>query len=192
MKTSTKTNEDARVVKTKAKLISVFEKLLSEKKFEEITVNEICEKADVRRATFYKHYTDKYSFFAYFVENLRYRFEKKYGYIVNSKITAGYLISYVEAAITFLEEHEAMLENVLNSEARPVLADLLVLKNYEITLKNFDKTINTTVNASAKTVSAMLTSAIVGAILSWLIEGREVPRETLISEISAFISTIIE
>jgi len=192
MKTSTKTNEDARVVKTKAKLISVFEKLLSEKKFEEITVNEICEKADVRRATFYKHYTDKYSFFAYFVENLRYRFEKKHGYIASSKITAEYFTSYVDAAITFLEEHEAMLENLLMSEARPVLADLLVLKNYEITLKNFDRTISTSVMASPKTVSAMLTSAVVGAILNWLGNGRDVPRETLISEISAFISAIIE
>ena len=49
--------EDLRVKKTKRVLTEAFFKLLNEKPFEEITVNELCDRADVRRATFYKHYT---------------------------------------------------------------------------------------------------------------------------------------
>ena len=74
------TGIDARVVRTKAKLVLVFKKLLCDKSFEDITVNEICEAADVRRATFYKHYADKYAFLAYFVESLRCEFDSGFDF----------------------------------------------------------------------------------------------------------------
>lgn len=52
-------------------LCTAFIELLSKKKFEDITVNELCEKALIRRATFYTHFLDKYDFFAYFVRQNR-------------------------------------------------------------------------------------------------------------------------
>ena len=58
---------DLRVLKTYKSLYEAFFKMLEEKKFEDITVNELCERAMVRRATFYKHFADKYEFFAFFV-----------------------------------------------------------------------------------------------------------------------------
>ena len=63
---------DLRIRKTYKALKDTFLELLSEKKFEDITVNELCERAMVRRATFYKHFADKYDFFAFFIrENFR-------------------------------------------------------------------------------------------------------------------------
>ncbi len=58
-------------VRTNQMLCTAFIKLLSKKKFEDITVNELCEKALIRRATFYTHFLDKYDFFAYFVRQNR-------------------------------------------------------------------------------------------------------------------------
>ena len=58
---------DLRVLKTYKSLYEAFFKMLEAKKFEDITVNELCERAMVRRATFYKHFADKYEFFAFFV-----------------------------------------------------------------------------------------------------------------------------
>ena len=40
-------------------------KLLTEKAFENITVNEICEKASIPRATFYNYFDDKYDLMSY-------------------------------------------------------------------------------------------------------------------------------
>lgn len=52
--------EDLRVIKTKQRIISTFLKLLDEKSFEEMTVKEITEQAQIGRKTFYLHYYDKY------------------------------------------------------------------------------------------------------------------------------------
>ena len=51
--------EDLRVRKTKKAIAEAFMALLEEKNYDEITVNELCDRAGVRRTTFYKHYKDK-------------------------------------------------------------------------------------------------------------------------------------
>ena len=58
-----KNTNDLRVIKTEKAIIEAFLKLLSEKAFESVTVNVICQLAVVRRATFYNHFADKYELF---------------------------------------------------------------------------------------------------------------------------------
>ena len=48
--------EDGRVRYTKMRIRSAFYELLHEKSYDKITVTAICEKAEINRATFYKHY----------------------------------------------------------------------------------------------------------------------------------------
>lgn len=52
--------EDKRISKSKQALRSALIQLLQECSFEELTVIQICSKANVSRITFYAHYTDKY------------------------------------------------------------------------------------------------------------------------------------
>ena len=56
---------DLRIQKTYLSLHNAFTELLEEKKFEEFTVNELCERAMIRRNTFYKHFADKYEYFTF-------------------------------------------------------------------------------------------------------------------------------
>lgn len=51
---------DRRTRRTKKLLTEAFIELLSEKKLNEITVKELCDKADINRGTFYLHYQDIY------------------------------------------------------------------------------------------------------------------------------------
>lgn len=51
--------EDLRVVRTKKMLTKALKELLQEKSFDKITVNDVCDRALVHRATFYNHFNDK-------------------------------------------------------------------------------------------------------------------------------------
>lgn len=51
---------DRRVQYTKMVLKESFIKLLEEKEITRISIKEICEEADINRATFYSHYSDQY------------------------------------------------------------------------------------------------------------------------------------
>ena len=65
---------DVRVKRTYSQLFSALVDLLGEKSFDDLTVLEICEHAGVHRATFYKHFVDKYDFlnvcFSFSLSNL--------------------------------------------------------------------------------------------------------------------------
>lgn len=52
--------DDRRVKYTKMVLKESFIKLLTTKDISQITIKEICENADINRATFYSHYSDQY------------------------------------------------------------------------------------------------------------------------------------
>ena len=54
---------DKRVLKTKRALCEGLAELLTDKELRKITVQEIADKADVNRVTFYKHYLDVYDLY---------------------------------------------------------------------------------------------------------------------------------
>ncbi|MFD0669995.1 TetR/AcrR family transcriptional regulator [Cohnella sp. GCM10027633] len=54
------TRPDRRVLRTKQAIESAFLELFARKPFEQITINEIAESANVNRGTVYLHYADKY------------------------------------------------------------------------------------------------------------------------------------
>ena len=56
---------DPRVKRTRGLLLQSFESLLAEKNFENISVQDVTDKAQVNRATFYAHFQDKYSLLDY-------------------------------------------------------------------------------------------------------------------------------
>ncbi len=56
---------DIRVQRTYQQLVDAVMKLLTEKDFESLSVSDICEAASVHRATFYKHFSDKFEFINY-------------------------------------------------------------------------------------------------------------------------------
>ncbi|MBP0972908.1 MAG: TetR/AcrR family transcriptional regulator C-terminal domain-containing protein [Oscillospiraceae bacterium] len=55
--------KDRRTLKTQKALRDALAELLAEKKLEKITVQEIADKADVNRVTFYKHFLDVYDLY---------------------------------------------------------------------------------------------------------------------------------
>ena len=54
---------DRRVMKTRKAINDAFAELLAEKELRKITVQEIADKADINRVTFYKHYLDVYDLY---------------------------------------------------------------------------------------------------------------------------------
>ena len=65
---------DQRIVKTNNALSEALFHLMETKLIENITVNEVCKKANVRRATFYQHFNDKYDLFAFMAYRTRVEF----------------------------------------------------------------------------------------------------------------------
>jgi AcrR family transcriptional regulator len=61
---------DPRVKRTRNLILRSFESLLAEKGFESISVQDVTDKAEINRATFYAHFPDKYALLDYSISQM--------------------------------------------------------------------------------------------------------------------------
>lgn len=66
-----KNNDDLRIRRTRKLLSTSLFDLMAEKDFSKISVNEICDKAMVHRATFYNHFKDKEDLLNYTLDEIQ-------------------------------------------------------------------------------------------------------------------------
>ncbi len=175
---------DLRVIRTYKSLSEAFLQLMSEKNFEDITINELCEKAMIRRTTFYKHFSDKYEFLRFFIWQLQTGYDSMNPASTDYKDSQSFYISIVQHLIDFLKKHERFVDNALNSNLLPILLDILseeitsdIIKKIGIGIK---KGIN--IQASPETIASFFTGAIINTVKRWLMKKKQIPEEKLIQE----------
>jgi AcrR family transcriptional regulator len=61
---------DPRVKRTRALILQAFGELLAGKNFESISVQDVTDKAQINRATFYAHFEDKYKLLDYWISQM--------------------------------------------------------------------------------------------------------------------------
>ena len=117
---------DLRKQKTRKALEDAFFELSETKWIEDITVGDLCEKAMVRRATFYKHFEDKYAFFAYVMNNIQRNTNLQQNANPKNITMAEYCLNICRSYLRNYEEHPKMVKRILNSRSRQAYTDILV------------------------------------------------------------------
>lgn len=117
---------DLRIQKTYLSLKTAFAALLEEKRFEDITVNELCQRAMLRRTTFYKHFEDKYAFFAFFIRELAGSFRDQLPPDVIDGEVGNYFMQMSQELVRFSHLHEKMVFNIVRSSMFPLLLGILL------------------------------------------------------------------
>ena len=116
---------DLRIQKTHTALINTFLQLLQTKRFENITINELCELAMVRRATFYKHFADKYEYFIFYIRETAASFQSEISSEILDLDIHVYFIEMSSRLIHFFRENQTLIDNTLQSEMFPLLLNTL-------------------------------------------------------------------
>lgn len=133
-------NIDLRVYKTYKALHEAFIQLLEQKSFEELTVNELCEKATIRRATFYKHFEDKYDYFNFFLSELREELKEKVTAQNNTMNTTDYSLQLLREVFQFIHRHEGVWNRLEGSRQMSFLYQAL---ETQISLELYDILVRT-------------------------------------------------
>jgi len=120
------TKLDLRIYKTYKALHNAFEEILEHKSFEELTVNELCDKAMIRRATFYKHFADKYEYFTHYVKEIVASFHAQITPDSSENDFNAYLTHMCKQMLLFIKQHKNLVVNVKNSTVFPLLLSILL------------------------------------------------------------------
>lgn len=105
---------DARVRYTKRAIKEAFLTLLKEKPVNRITVKELCELAELNRATFYAHYSDCFALMESIERELLDAFERSLGLVDGFGVSA-----LIEAIYRMVEQHEEACRVLIFGGASP-------------------------------------------------------------------------
>lgn len=117
---------DLRIQKTYRALHNAFDEILAEKRFEELTVNELCDRAMIRRTTFYKHFADKYEYFSFYIREVVDTFRDRLAPDVEEDQANAYLLHMSRELLLFIREHNRLTYNIKNSSMAPLLLSILL------------------------------------------------------------------
>jgi AcrR family transcriptional regulator len=165
-------------------------KLLESKRFEEITIHELCENAMVRRATFYKHFTDKYDFFQFFISDLKSKFEKDSILYRQEGRLLEYYLSVTRKLIYFLDEHEKMVQHILESNMLATLFNILtaqIMTAVKEKLNEYTASGNT-LPASPEILASFFTGGLLNTLQHWQINKNTISEEQLIQELENVVN----
>ncbi len=181
---------DMRIIKTHKALCETFITMLDEKKFEDITVNELCERAMVRRATFYKHFADKYDFFSFFIQRMQQEFHAESVTYQQEDAPYLYYVHMYEKVFDFFESHQKMVTHIMNSNMFPTLISLVsdeIYRNFLLTIKEDDKLL-ANLPISGETLASFYTGGILQTLYQWLQSPKAKSKEELIKEVATLFA----
>ncbi|WP_066314882.1 TetR/AcrR family transcriptional regulator [Bacillus sp. FJAT-29814] len=174
---------DKRVARTKRVIRDALTQLMEEKGFEEITVRDLTEKAQINRGTFYLHYRDKYDLLEQSEEEIL-----KGIAAITENIDPVDAMAYTSndepfpiilKLFEFFQEHAEFLEVILGANGNA---------SFQVKLKSFIKKIfysklvtkldKEGIQVPVEILLAYLSSAHLGVVQHWLETGMEKsPRE---------------
>lgn len=186
--------EDLRVRRTKKALFDAFKNLLCEKPFDDITINNLCERAEIRRATFYKHYTDKYDFITAYTVHLRDRFDQVMKKTGTPALSVEYYVEYSKFIVNYVNQNEKMIENIFISNLFPSVMFTIVDQNYRDTCDRLkvSEASGMKLCASPEVLASMCSGGVATTIYRWINNGKKLDANELEEQIAAVVAAILE
>lgn len=183
---------DLRIQKTHKALIEALGKLLQEKRFENITVNEICDLAMVRRATFYKHFGDKYELFTFMIQNIQEEFWKQ---SPEANAASGSIEPYVVImtnTLNFMDENQALVRSATQSSVYPILQNIVseqILRDVKHRFRE-DERNGKQLLLSPDLMAQVYTGALMNVARWWTRHKEQTDKEEIIAQLTALIDRL--
>jgi Transcriptional regulator len=171
---------DRRVLKTQKSVMKAFSELLAEKDFNQITINEIADRADVSRGTVYLHYIDKFDLLdkcmdIYFNK----LFENCMPLDDTNSLPSKYLIVQT---FEYLEQHASIYIALLNNKGVPAFRKRMSAAIQD-SLSELVEASGIDQDVSREVLIQFLSSAIVGVLEWWIINSLPIPAADIVKQL---------
>lgn len=179
---------DLRIQKTYLALHNAFMVLLEEKRFEDITINELCDRAMIRRTTFYKHFADKYEYFTFYIQEIMATFQDCLAPDVMEEEANAYLAHMSRELVRFMKKHDKLVQNIRNSSMFPFLLRILLDQISADVLQVMRRGGSTTMNKNQlEGVAAFYAGGLANTLFQVMKKGTPIDEDAFVSIITMFL-----
>lgn len=184
--------QDLRITKTYMALTRAFLEMMQETPFEDIKVKELCDRALVRKSTFYKHFADKYELMAYVVREAQRRFDSEIATGMKEQSPAEYYAMVVSCVFRFMHENEGLVHSAIKSNSFSLILSILseeITPSIQQKLRE-DKKRGYKMPASPEVMAPFFVGAVMESIKKWLICGKQIEEGQLAEQLTNLIMTV--
>ncbi|WP_210130271.1 TetR/AcrR family transcriptional regulator [Staphylococcus sp. GDX8P54P] len=176
--------QDLRVQKTHQALITSFSELLQSKSLEQITVQDLCTKANVRRSTFYRHFSDKYDLLNHVVGTLIDHFRALYLPDINPDNPRQFFEKLMRDVLTFIHDNKDMVRSVITLNFYGEVYTIFYEQIYKAVQKQieFDRQ-SGQFYVDVTIYGEFLTGGILSVITNWIQHGQQQSIDKVTNEI---------
>lgn len=160
--------DDRRVKYTKMVLKESFIKLLEKKDISKISIKEICEDADINRATFYAHYNDQYDLLRKIENELLHNINAHLAEI-NQETNNMNAILLAERIFEYLKENARLCKLLLSERGDFNFQKQVMMLVYDIIISQLTDN-NMLTKEDAEYVYSFTITGCVGIVQKWLNE----------------------
>ena len=179
---------DLRIKKTYRALFDAFTELLEEHHFEDLTVAMLCDRAMIRRTTFYKHFRDKNDYFAFYIDELMSGLPQKRageGGTVSADDVRVLRHEVFTDAMDLILAHEQLMDNILASSMSGILTsmicDRIARSIRECVMSALDE--DALAPVSLDTTAEFVAGGIIRLFTMWWESGHDLERRSEIADV---------
>jgi AcrR family transcriptional regulator len=182
---------DPRVRRTRILLHDALRKLMRDKGFDDISVQDIAETATVNRATFYDHYTDKYALIDAMVAGGFHKLldGRKVAYDGSCAAAAGPIVL---ATCDYLNEFHSNQDACRKQTAFEPLIEAAIINAIRRVLLGGVTQAASSSPFQAEMIATTASWAIYGAVKQWFNTAERLPAETIVPIILRLVVPILE
>ncbi|WP_026576696.1 TetR/AcrR family transcriptional regulator [Bacillus sp. UNC438CL73TsuS30] len=178
---------DRRIAKSQIAIKNAVTELMSEKSFDDITIQDIADRADVNRGTIYLHYTDKYDLLDRMIEEHMDNLRELCQLASEMTFQEGNYVWY-----EYFERHYLFFSTMLASKGAPYFRNRFLDLVIEETKAEVDTTEGKNQGLSDDVILQFFGSAVVGAVEWWFKNGMPLPARIMAEQTGALLDRNLE
>ncbi|AKG37113.1 TetR-like C-terminal domain-containing protein [Paenibacillus durus] len=173
---------DRRIVRTQEAIKKAFLELMGEKNFDNITIQDISDRANINRATVYLHYLDKFDL----LDKIMEEHINNMSNLCESEAEMDWIESTVHC-MEYLENNYLFFSTMLASEGAAYFRSRFVQHNIEEYKKDVDVTKGKNLGQSEDIVVEFVANAYVGVVEWWLKNGMPYPPREMAEKVGELL-----
>ncbi len=171
---------DRRIEKSKNAIMEALIRLMTEKDFDKITINEIAENANVNRGTIYLHFEDKFDLLEYCIKtHLDQLFEKC---TLADHTSQSSPKSDMLQICNYLKQNIDFYQLLLKKRGTPAFRDQLLHRVQEMLQKHLNKS-RIYQDTNNEIFIQFISSATVGVLEWWIINSMPTPADKMVDQL---------
>ncbi|WHY68808.1 TetR/AcrR family transcriptional regulator [Neobacillus sp. SuZ13] len=178
---------DRRIAKSQVAIKNAVIELMSEKSFDDITIQDIADRADVNRGTIYLHYTDKYDLLDKMIEEHMDNLRELCQSASEMTFQEGNYVWY-----EYFERNYLFFSTMLASKGAPYFRSRfleLVIEEFKVEVETTE---GTNQGLSEDVILQFFGSAVVGAVEWWFKNGMPLPARVMAEQTGALLDRNLE